>query len=368
VRIGVLALTRGPLSVLGKLAALAETIGYDDFWLADERFFREVYVALAYCARHTTRIRLGPCVTDPYSRHPALTAMAVATLAEASGGRVALGIGAGISGFAELGIARVRPARAIREAVEVIRRLLAGESVDCYGEVIRLSHARLGFVPDSPVIPIYVASNGPLGQRVAGAVGDAAIMEGCATADEVRAFADEVARGARAAGRDPARVTLVTRLNACIAPNGRAARDTLRPHVARTLAAGRLRYVTLEAQGIALPAEAKASVAHIDYEPGVAPYLHLLPLVPDRFVDALSLAGTADEVTERVITLGRAGIGEIILHPLGRTEDDLEPTIRSFAEMVAPAARRALGGTAPGSAPVGRPSSPAGRPHSPHEV
>ncbi|MGH7266636.1 MAG: LLM class flavin-dependent oxidoreductase [Candidatus Rokuibacteriota bacterium] len=344
-RIGLLALTHGPLAGLGKLAAIAEVVGYDTLWLADERFFREVYVSLAHCARHTTRIRLGPCVTDPYSRHPALTAMAVATLAEACGGRVSLGIGAGISGFTELGITRIKPARAIREAVEVIRRLLAGEAVDHRGEVIRLGNARLGFVPDPPSIPIYVASNGPLGQRAAGAVGDAAIMEGCATVDEVHAFAQEVGRGARDAGRDPARVTLVARLNACIAPDGRAARDVLRPHVARTLAAGRLRYATLQGQGVALPPEAKASVAHVGYEPGVTPYLHLLPLVPDHFVDALSLAGTAEEVTERVVALGRAGIGEIILHPVGSTESEIEETIRSFAEAVAPAARRALDGT-----------------------
>jgi 5,10-methylenetetrahydromethanopterin reductase len=342
VRIGLLALPRDPVARLGELAELAEGVGYDDFWVADERFFRDVYVALMHCARHTKRIRLGPCVTDPYSRHPALTAMAIGTLAEACDGRVALGIGAGISGFAELGIRRAKPARAIREAVEMIRRLLAGDPVDYRGEVISLARARLGFVPCSPAIPIYVASNGPLGQRVAGAVGDAAIMEGCATAPEVQAFAQEVSRGAGAAGRDASRISLVARLNGCITADGRAGRDVLRPHVARTLAAGRLRYATLESQNIGLPADAVASVAHIGYDPTVTPYLHLLPLIPDRFVDALSLAGTAEEVTERVLTLGRAGIREIILHPLAPTESGITETIRSFAEVVTPAVRRAL--------------------------
>src|SRR5512134_3441110 len=115
---------------LADLAVLAESAGFDDFWLADERFFREVYACLTLCALRTRRIRLGPCVTDPYSRHPALTAMAIATLDEIAGGRALLGIGAGISGFAELGVVREKPARAIREAVTLIRRLLAGEEVD----------------------------------------------------------------------------------------------------------------------------------------------------------------------------------------------------------------------------------------------
>src|SRR5215468_12287270 len=95
---------------LADLAALAEDTGYDDFWLPDERFFREVYACLALCALRTQRIRLGPCVTDPYSRHPALTATAMATLDGISDQRAVLGLGAGVSGFRELGVDTSRSA------------------------------------------------------------------------------------------------------------------------------------------------------------------------------------------------------------------------------------------------------------------
>src|SRR5512132_3655481 len=105
---GILLLPAFEPARLADLAALAESAGYDDFWLADERFFREVYGSLTLCALRTRRIRLGPCVTDPYSRHPALTAMAIATLDEISGGRALLGLGAGVSGFRELGVASSR--------------------------------------------------------------------------------------------------------------------------------------------------------------------------------------------------------------------------------------------------------------------
>jgi 5,10-methylenetetrahydromethanopterin reductase len=135
-------------------------------------------------AAHTSNVLLGPCVTDPFSRHPALTAMAIATLDEVAGGRGILGIGAGISGFAELGIHRRKPARAIGETIEVIRALLRGGSVDFHGEVINLDQGRLSFMPHRSAIPIYVASNGLLGQRVAGAVADGAIMEACASVEE----------------------------------------------------------------------------------------------------------------------------------------------------------------------------------------
>ena len=348
---GLLLLPTDPPKRLVEVARLAEATGYGYLWLADERFFREVYASLALCATVTERIRLGPCVTDPYSRHPALTAMAIATLDEIAGGRAVLGLGAGISGFAELGLRREKPARAIREAVMLIRQLLGGQSVAIQGEVVRFHNGRLDFTPLRADIPIYVASNGPLGQRAAGALADGAIMEGCATVEEAGAFGAEVAQGARAAGRVPAAIELVARLNTCIARDGRDARDVLRPRVARTLGAGRLRFATLEAQGITLPPEARARVAGARYADGVTPYLPLLPLITDRFVNALTLAGTVDEVAERVVALGRAGIGQINIHPFAPPRGTVEDTIRAFGEEVLPQARHALGMSGPQAVP-----------------
>src|SRR5256885_14915649 len=105
---------------------MAEATGYDDFWIADERFFREVYACLTLCALRTRRMRLGPCVTDPYSRHPALPAMAIATLDEIAGGRAVLGPGAGVGGVRGLGIDASRSAAALRGGGGLVRRLPAG--------------------------------------------------------------------------------------------------------------------------------------------------------------------------------------------------------------------------------------------------
>lgn len=339
---GLLLLGSDSIPRLIELARLAEASNFDHLWLADERFFREVYASLAVCALYTTRITLGPCVTDPYSRHPALTAMAIATLDEISGGRAILGIGAGISGFKELGITREKPARALREAIKIVRGLLAGHTLDYHGKLFRFNSGRLDFAPRRADIPIYVASNGPLGQKVAGALADGAIMEGCATEAEVLAFKAQVREGALQTGRDPARVELVARLNTCIAGDGQKAKDVLRPRVARTLGAGRLKFYTLEAAGMMLPPEAKAQVAGVPYSAGITPYLPLLPLITDRFVDALTLAGTVEEVTRRVIALTQAGIGQVIIHPFAPPGGMIEDTIRAFGHEVLPAARVAL--------------------------
>jgi 5,10-methylenetetrahydromethanopterin reductase len=168
-------------------------------------------------------------------------------------------------------------------------------------------------------------------------------MEGCGNRAEARAFAAAVAAGATEAGRDAGTVQLVARLNACVGPDGKGARDVLRPRVARTLGAGRLRFATLEAQGLALPEAAKASVAGVPYAAGFAPYLPLLPLITDAVVDAVTLAGTVDEVTERVVALGRAGIGQIMIYPFAPPDGSVDDTVRRFGQEVVPAARRALG-------------------------
>lgn len=330
-----------PIDRMVESVKLAEASGFDKVWLADERFYREVYSCLAIFAANTTRVKLGPCVTDPFARHPALTAMAIATLDEISGRRAILGLGAGISGFGELGIVHNKSPRAIRESIALIKQLLTGGQVNFHGEVIHFKDGHLSFKAIRADIPVYVASNGPLGQRAAGALADAAIMEACGSVEEARALQAEVARGAEKAGRDPGAVKLIARLNACIAKDGRVARDVLRPGVARLLGRGSLKLATAEAQGLTLPADAIASVGPAPYSEGVKPYLKLVPLVTDRHVDAFTLAGTVDEIVEHMIALRKAAIDSIIIRPLAGPDSTVDDTIEIFGTEIWPAVEAA---------------------------
>jgi 5,10-methylenetetrahydromethanopterin reductase len=325
-----------PIAQMVERARLAEANGYDTLWVADERFYREVYATLAVLAQHTTRVRLGTCVTDPFSRHPALTAMAIATLDEISGQRAILGFGAGISGFTELGIVRKKPAAAVREAIHVVRELLKGGTVDFHGDVIGFSNGKLSFKPVRSEIPVYVASNGPLGQRMTGAVADGAIMEGCGSVEEVKAFRALLADGASRKGRDPAAVKVVARLNACVGADGRKARDAVRPFVARMLAAGRLKFRTAEAQGLTLSVDAIAPFAKVAYAAGAAPYVPLLPLVTDRHVDAFTLSGTADEVAAHMTALRQAGVDSFIVMPFACEGSTAEETLVTLGRDIWP--------------------------------
>ena len=337
---GLLMLPSHPAARLVDLAQLAESTGYDYLWLADERFFREVYASLTLCALRTSRIKLGPCVTDPYSRHPALTAMAIATLDEIAGQRAALGLGAGVSGFRELGIARDKPGVALREAVEVIRRLLAGETVTYQGAVVKVDGAHLDWKPVRPDVPIYIASQQPVGCRSAGRVADGAIMQGVVAEPLVRFFQDTVAEGARAAGRDPARIDMVARVNVCVADDRQAARDVMKPTIVRSLAAQRPEFFTFRTAGLTIPPALAKHLEGLTYVYDPRPFQAAAADVPDAFVDAVTLAGPPDEVAAGVVRLAQRGMTQLMLYPLS-TDGRIETTVERFQREVMPRVRAA---------------------------
>jgi 5,10-methylenetetrahydromethanopterin reductase len=280
---------------------------------------------------------MGPCVTDPYSRHPALTAMAVATLDEISGGRAVLGIGAGVSGFREMGVARERPAVAIRETVDVVRALLRGETVTYHGQIIQANGTRLDFSPVRADIPIYVASNAPLGLEVAGRVADGAIMQGCVSDAALAYFRGHVERGARMAKRDAVSIDLAARINVCIHDDPRVARNLMRHSVAVSLIAQQPDFPGFVAAGLEVPAPLREAVRGLKYGYGVDAGATVAPAVPDAFVDALTLAGTVEDVTAGMARMIRFGITQFTLYPMD-PERCIERVIERFATEVLPAA------------------------------
>ena len=343
-RTGLLMLPSRPIAEMAMLVARAESLGYDDVWLADERFFREVYSALAVFAAQTSRVRLGPCVTDPYSRHPSLTAMAIATVDEIARGRAVLGIGAGVSGFAELGVDPSKSATAIRESIELIRRLLAGETVTMKGQQISFHEGRLDFRPGRVDIPIYVASQREAGCRVAGRLADGAIMQGAVADPLVRFFRESVHAAAREAGRDPARIDLVARLNACIHDDRGVARNVMRPGLVRSLVAQRRDFFTFVTAGLRVPESLAGKLRGLGYTHDPAPLNAIAPEIPDEFVDACTLTGPPDVVARDVIRLGRNGISQVMIYPMAAPGDAMETTVQRFQREVMPRVRSELGG------------------------
>jgi 5,10-methylenetetrahydromethanopterin reductase len=290
---------------------------------------------------HTRNIQVGTMVTDPYSRHPALTAMAIATLDEMAEGRAILGLGAGVAGFRELQMVRRKPAQAMRETVAVVRALLRGETLDFHGEVITVQHGRLDFQPVRTCVPVYIASNGPMGLALAGEIAEGAVMQSPVAPSLVEWFLAQVRRGAQRAGRNLADIDVVARLNLCLHQDAHVAKDVMRPTIVRTLIAQQPHFRTFATAGLELPTRLRELVLSMGYTHDPGALAPAAALVPDAFVDAITLAGTVEDVTAKVVNIVRQGVTHVMIYPIA-PDGDVERIIRSFACEVVPRVRETV--------------------------
>ncbi len=320
-----------PLPVLVRQVQLAESLGFDTAWIADTHLVcRELWVTLAACATGTSRIRLGPGIAVPHTRHISVTASAIATLHELAEGRVVIGIGTGGSAAETMGLSVGKVARiaTLESMAGALRRLLGRES-------IRLDNgtdARLAWLERAPAIPLYLAGSGPRMLDAAGRLGDGAIMYAGVAPWLVEAALGCVKAGARSAGRAPEELDVAIWAPTSIAPDRALARDHVRGRVASALR---------HAFPVAWSPEDQAVIAQVraaydSYQHASAASKHRL-LVTDRFVDLMALAGRPEEVREQVLAImGVGGVGRIILLPQVPGQDfvEREDVLRLFAEQV----------------------------------
>lgn len=158
------------------------------------------YVMLAFAARGTDRITLGPLIENPVMRHPAVLASSIATVDAIAGGRTLLGLGAGDTAVRLMG---KHPAKVVEleEATQLTRQLLTGEEVDTGArEPARLHHAR--------PVPVWIAAGGPRTLRMAGRVADGVFIRVGRHEANLRAAVAAVHEGAREVGRDTSEVEI----------------------------------------------------------------------------------------------------------------------------------------------------------------
>ena len=167
-----LVVPEAPVASIVEIAKAAEAVGCRRVWIPDEGLAaRDCYVTLAAIAAATDRIELGPGITNGYTRHPGVTATAMATLDELSDGRAVLGVGAGGGlTLTPLAIDRDSPLRAIRDVITVGRQLWAGQVIDHDGISGRFVDAKLGFT--RPDIAIWIAGRGPKVMALGGELAD----------------------------------------------------------------------------------------------------------------------------------------------------------------------------------------------------
>lgn len=173
-----------------------EDSGYSIIGLTDSpALYYDTYVTGSLCALNTTDVLFGPRVTNPLSRHPVVTACAIASLNVLSHGRAILGIGTGDSGAHAIGR---RPAtlRDLEEYIRIVRSVLGGEPYPVNGRQISIPWAT-----HHPV-PIYVAAAGPKSLELAGRIGDGVIIGSGILPEVIQESIRRIKRGAEDAGRD----------------------------------------------------------------------------------------------------------------------------------------------------------------------
>lgn len=143
---------------IGEIARRTEAQGFDGMTLTDsQNLTPDTYVSLTLAAQATTRLKLGPGVTNPVTRHPAVAAAAIAALDEVSGGRAVMGIGRGDSSLFNIGHEPASPA-AFEAYVRDLQSYLRGETIDQNGYPSRIRWID----PDRGAkVPVDVAATGP---------------------------------------------------------------------------------------------------------------------------------------------------------------------------------------------------------------
>jgi 5,10-methylenetetrahydromethanopterin reductase len=287
-------------------AAQIEAWGFDGMLLADSQNLNaDLWVELGLAASATERIGLGPGVTNPATRHPAVTASAIATLQAESAGRAVLGLGRGDSALSQIGREPVHVDELERALVE-IQGFLRCETV----ELSDGTRSRIAWIASSgqPKVRVAVAATGP--RVIEAAARHAEQLDFTVGAEPKRlSWAIETAR---AAGADD--ISLGAFVNVGVHPDRALARDLVRGSTA-ILA----RFATEGAPPDGLSDVTREGIVGLvaDYDEdrhGQAAAPHALGL-SDEFIDRFAVVGPSDEVAARLTALAELGIERLIVVP-----------------------------------------------------
>ena len=302
---------------LESYARAAEAAGYDSLWVTERYFHEETFTLLGYLAAVTQRLKLGVGVTNPYTRSPALLAMAAATLDRVSGGRFILGMGRSEPFIIRdrLGLPYRNARGVLAEAVSVVRDLLAGTRVDTSGQQFTVRNTRLAMTPVQQPMPIYLAALGPKALRLAGAVADGVVLNAYVPTAYVRYAVELIRDAAREAGRDPDAIDITCMLVVRMTNDAGAMMAGLKQRLVRLLSEPHVGEILLEKGGFDLDLLKPLRAASSSDAAGAE-------LVSDDMVEAFYLIGDAPTCRERINEYIDAGVNAPLLLP--RLEDYLQ--------------------------------------------
>lgn len=323
-KLGILLLSTTPPERLAELAALCEELGFDEVWLAEDYFFYGGFTAAAQALAATSRIRVGLGVVSCVARHPAATAMEIASLDRAFPGRFLPGIGHGVPAWVrQMGLTPKSPMRALTEAVTGIRAALTSrEPFTVEGEYFTFRDVAL-FHPPAGDIPLYLGVIGAKGCELAGRIADGNVLSVLAPTEYVSWARSLGEKGMRDAGRTGT-FNVPTYVLTSVGQDREKARSAVKESLA----------FYLEAVG---PTPLTGSIGINDSVSeliAAGGYQALLDGMPEDWVDALAISGTPDEAAGRIQAYWAAGADSVILSP--QPADATEAQLRLIAAEVLP--------------------------------
>ncbi len=327
---GVTFMTDPPASETVGRTVLAEENGFSHAWMWDSHvLWQDVYPIFALMAAGTERIHLGTCVTNPVTRDPTVTASAMATLNEISGGRMEMGIGRGDSAQRVLGRGPVT-VTALERACVTIRDLAEGRPVDLDGTEVQLKWS------EGRRLPVWVAAYGPKALHCAGRVADGVILQ-LADPFIIEWALRYLREGAEQACRDPADIKVMAAAPAYLSDDLAHARDQVRWFPA--LVSNHVVDLVNRYHDAELPVELTDFIAareSYDYAHHGRTGSENAEFVPDEVVDRFCVLGGPEQVRAKLGQLAGLGVDQFNIYSM---VDDPRALISGFGREIIPAFR-----------------------------
>lgn len=302
-----------PLQLIRRFTAKLDAAGFDGAWYP-EITYNDAFTPIAMAGVESKRLKkLGTAVIGPWARSPVVTALSAATLQEATGGRLVLGLGTQAKPYVNHWHGRnyERPLRAMREYIDIVKGILRGGLFSYAGEIFHVENFELTYPPAAEV-PIYMAAIGPKMLELAGEIADGAIGVFWSTAYVRDVAMPAIKKGLARSGRSIEDFQIVLSMSTLVTPADSALElqrgqfmqyacaDQSSPFYAES--------VIKAGFGNELK-ELRSSVAAQDYS-------RAFQIIRDDMVDALTLSGTATHIGERMNEYQALGIDEIHFIPV----------------------------------------------------
>ena len=307
----------------------AEKRGFEAVWQAESRLVRDAIVPMAAYAAVTDTLKVGSGVINNWTRNIGLLAATFLTLDDLAPGRIICGIGAWWDPLARnVGIERRKPLTAMRETVEVLRRLLNLERVTFHGEFHNVEGIELDVVHgrrEPRDVKIMIGATGDKMMEMTGEIADGAVMNYCVPPTYNDRALELLERGARKSGRTLDDIDRPQLVVCSVDHDHDRAIDTSRelltqylaqqPHIAK--ASGVSQEVVTEIQSILGWPATKEQIQKAKH------------LVPEDLVLHITASGTPDEALQKVNEYRKHGCTCPILYPVG---GDVNLLIDTFAQ------------------------------------